>query len=248
MAEKSFKEYFDYYTQLIESGKPFTFTRWGDGEILIMDGQKVGTDSLVHQNGEWNSLSGGETKLGKALWDAFNDQAPEKHLGLCCRCCNPDYFYHYLLPKATKSPVAPVSLFIQANYRHFLPWLSSLDSKGIQVSLVANHMAGSRLNNYPFKINNFHPTPDNCIEVFEQKGDELIEGVRNFAKTFNGQLVFVSSGPLSEIYINEMWKANPTNQYIDVGSALDQFTKDGKVTRPYQDPRHPHFNVQCRMH
>ena len=48
------------------------------------------------------------------------------------------------------------------------------------------------------------------------------------------QTFFVSAGPVSEILIDRMYKANPNNQYIDVGSSLDEFTH-GRMTRPYMD-------------
>ena len=38
-----------------------------------------------------------------------------------------------------------------------------------------------------------------------------------------------------------MYKANPKNQYIDVGSSLDEFTH-GRITRPYMDVNSPYSN------
>jgi hypothetical protein len=248
MAEKSFKEYLDYYTNLMESDHPFTYTRWGDGEIAILDGSPIGEQYLVWQNREWKFPQGGESRLGRDLAEVLKVQGPDIHFGLPCRCCSGDYYYNRLIHGITESPIGPVSLFINNNYKYFLQWLTTLNGKGKSVSLLVNHMAGDKLDKFPFKVQHFWPAPDHCVEVYEEKKEELLASVREFANSMTKNLVFVSAGPLSEVFILEMWKANPTNQYVDVGSALDQFTKNGMVTRPYHDPRHPYSQVQCRMY
>lgn len=243
------QQFFDYYTKLIESKHPFSFVRWGDGEIAVMDGQAVGKQSLVFKNSEWVFEEGGQTKLGQALRESINLQGPDNHYGLPCRCCASMSEHMRLIPDITLSPVAPNTIFGNANYQRFIDWIHTLDTKGITVSLVANYLAQGNLEKYPFKIKRFHPVPSNCITEFEEHGDRLIESVKDFASLMHGHFVMVAAGPMSEVFITEMWKANPNNIYFDVGSSLDVYTKAGvlDISRPHQDPNNHYAHVECRM-
>ena len=115
--------------------------------------------------------------------------------------------------------------------------------------MVVNYLAEQNLDKYPFKVNKFHPVPSNCIEEFENNGDKLIEGVKDFAKSISGHFVMVAAGPMSEVFITEMWKVNPQNIYFDVGSSLDLYTKAGILgdTRPHHNPNNHYAHVECRM-
>ena len=74
------------------------------------------------------------------------------------------------------------------------------------VYVICNHKA--KKENFPFKVN--------------------VSQIQN-------QTILVSAGPISEILIHYMFSANPNNQYIDVGSSIDEFTH-GYKTRPYMNP------------
>jgi len=245
--EWSLQKFFDHYTQLIESKHPFSFVRWGDGELAVATGQPVGEQSLVFQNKEWVFKEGGRTKLGDALQESLTLQGPDNHYGLPCRCCASQTEHMALIPIITNSPVAPNTVFGNANYARFIDWISTLDTKGITVSLVVNYLGQGK--EYPFAVNKFCPVPSDCITQFEQNGYRLIEGVREFASSFSGHFVMVAAGPMSEVFITEMWKANPRNIYFDIGSSLDVYTKAGvlDISRPHQDPKNHYASVECRM-
>ena len=53
-------------------------------------------------------------------------------------------------------------------------------------------------------------------------------------------LFLISAGPLSEIIIYKLYKLNPNNIYLDVGSSIDIYVKN-KETRPYMK-NHELFN------
>jgi hypothetical protein len=245
----SLKQFFDHYTQMIEAKKPFSFVRWGDGELAVAMGHPVGEQSLVNQNQEWVFKEGGRTKLGDALQESLKLQGPDNHYGIPCRCCAAQWEHEALLPHLTNSPVAPNTVFGNAAYKWFIDWCGTLDEKGITVSLVANYLGMANRDKYPFKVSRFHPVPSNCIQEFEKDGDKLIEDVIDYAKTMTGHFVMVAAGPMSEVFITEMWKANPHNIYFDVGSSLDVYTKFGvlKGSRPHHDPDNQYAKVECRM-
>jgi hypothetical protein len=245
----SLKQFFDHYTKMIEDGKPFSFVRWGDGEIAVALGHPVGEQSLVNQNKEWVFKDGGKTKLGEALRESLKLQGPDNHYGIPCRCCAAQWEHEVMTNSITESPVAPNTVFGNAAYFWFQDWIKTLDEKGVKVSLVVNELAKNNLDKYPFKIQNITYAPSNCIEEFEKGGDTLIEDVKRFASDINGHFVMVAAGPMSEVFIPEMWKANPNNIYFDVGSSLDNFTKAGVLThsRPHHDPNNHYAKIECRM-
>ena len=45
-------------------------------------------------------------------------------------------------------------------------------------------------------------------------------------------LFLISAGPLSEVFIHKLYKSNPNNIYIDVGSSIDPYIKN-RLSRPY---------------
>jgi hypothetical protein len=243
----SLKQFFDHYTQMIEAKKPFSFVRWGDGEIAVALGHPVGEQSLVNQNKEWVFKQGGKTKLGDALKQSMLLQGPDNHFGVPCRCCAAQWEHEIVVKSIEKSPIAPNTIFGNANYHRFIEWCKTLDQKGITVSLVANYLGQNK--EYPFKVNKFHPVPSNCIEEFENNGDRLVSDVKDFANSINGHFVMVAAGPMSEVFITEMWKANPNNIYFDIGSSLDVYSKAGVlgISRPHQDPNNHYAKVECRL-
>jgi hypothetical protein len=243
----SLQQFFDHYTKLIEGKKPFSFVRWGDGEIAVALGQPVGEQSLVNQNKEWVFKDGGKTKLGDALRDSMQLQGKDNHYGVPCRCCAAQWEHETVVNAIHESPIAPNTIFGNANYQRFIDWCHTLDKKGITVSLVANYLGQDK--EYPFKVSKFHPVPSNCIEEFEKNGDRLVSDVKDFAKSISGHFIMVAAGPMSEVFITEMWKANPNNIYFDIGSSLDVYTKAGvlDISRPHQDPNNHYAKVECRI-
>ena len=247
--EWTLKQFFDHYTQMIEAKKSFSFVRWGDGEIAVALGQPVGEQSLVNQNKEWVFKEGGKTKLGDSLRDSLQLQGKDNHYGVPCRCCAAQWEHETVVNAIHNSPIAPNTVFGNAAYHWFQDWIKTLDEKGITVSLVANYLGLANKDKYPFRVSKFHPVPSNCIDEFEKDGVKLIEDVVEFAKTITGHFVMVAAGPMSEVFITEMWKANPNNIYFDVGSSLDVFTKAGvlNISRPHQDPNNHYAKVECRL-
>lgn len=243
------KEFFNHYTKLIEAGKPFTFVRWGDGEIAVLDGLPMHKDGLINTNKEWSFDNGGKTKLGEAMKDSLSLQGPDHHYGTPCRCCATLSEHMRLLPSLEESPVVPNTIFGNANYSRFIEWIKTLDDKGITVSLLINYLGEQNLDKFPFKVNKFYGAPSNCIQIFDTDGDRLLVEVSEFAKTMNNNVVFVSAGPMSEPFIKAMWLANPNNIYFDVGSSLDVYTKAGILngSRPHHDPNNHYAKVECRM-
>ena len=49
---------------------------------------------------------------------------------------------------------------------------------------------------------------------------------------------------MSEVIIDYLWSINPSNQYIDVGSAIDEYIH-GRKTRPYMYEQSEFYSREC---
>jgi hypothetical protein len=83
----------------------------------------------------------------------------------------------------------------------------------------------------PLTVREFFPMPTDCAHYWEQNGDVFGEKLDQLANRYHGALFLVSGGPLAKVAISRMWKTNPGNRYLDVGSAIDQ-QLFGSLTRP----------------
>ena len=108
-----------------------------------------------------------------------------------------------------------------------------------EVYVICNHTR--KKENFPFKVGELFPFPDDCISYFLEYGDDYISQLTEYVSQVENKTFFVSAGPVSEILIHEMYLSNPNNQYIDVGSSIDEFVH-GKPTRPYMNPNSIYAN------
>jgi hypothetical protein len=88
--------------------------------------------------------------------------------------------------------------------------------------------------NFPFKVAEFFPFQDDCIRYWNEYGDDYINQLIDYVSQIENKTFFISAGPISEIIIHTLYNINPNNQYIDVGSSIDEYVH-GNKTRPYMD-------------
>jgi hypothetical protein len=99
---------------------------------------------------------------------------------------------------------------------------------------------------FPFEIETIFPIENDCVNFWESNKNDFVEKLRNTFAKYNNTLFLISAGPMSEVIIEELIKINETNRYIDVGSALDEFTK-GRKTRPYMKEGEIYFTQICKF-
>jgi hypothetical protein len=220
---------FNFFWAKIESGDNFTFTRYADGEVMLMNGISVKEGTQAFNVDKWSAPSG-ITKVGKDLLETLNHTEKDYYYAISSKTDNiDDYLYLKNNIKQNDSNITFVNLWINANYQKSIEKYNSLNR---DVTLICNHKA--KKNNFPFNINKIIPFPDNCVEFWEISGDSFIEMLINEIGEKQNGLFFISCGPVSEIIIHKLYINNPNNSYIDVGSSIDEFVH-GKKTRPYMD-------------
>lgn len=113
------------------------------------------------------------------------------------------------------------------NFENFVSFMYDvMNSKLAQsVILVVNHRA--RINHQRFMkfAHDVIYVFDDGPNQYERYKELIIAQIVATARAHSGTLFLISAGPLSKIFIYEMWKASKCNQYVDIGSPLDEFSK-----------------------
>lgn len=235
-----FKDEFYRIIELIDKSDSFVFSRYGDGEVMLINGEDVSTNTQAYSIDKWSSK--GKTKLGTKLDDSLYHTEDNWIYGIPCQCCN-DRCKHVLLSKLKTDikNITYANLWVNSNYELFKYWVSKLID---EVVVIGNYKGVN--NKYPFNVKQYIPIPDDCVNYYEQNDKEfeskLIKDVEGVEKT----LFLISAGPLTEVIIEILWKNNKNNKYIDVGSSLDEFIHS-KVTRPYMVKGNQYSIKKCKF-
>lgn len=219
--------------------EPFVHYRFGDGELLLIDGLEIGPNTQAAKTDLWQAPAR-LTRLGEDLRTVLEEQGPWAEFGIPCPCCN-DAGYRRLLRTIQRSPVVPANLFINANYRPFLRWLATLQGAAV----VSNERAS--VQEMPFCVTGRMTVPDDGVVYYETHREELLCKARRFAESLPPRsIVFVSAGPLAEVLLFFMWNHCPEHVYVDVGSALDEFSY-GRKTRLFMYEDNEYSKKKCAL-
>lgn len=227
---KTFTGDFDLFLNKIKIGENFSLSRWGDGELMILEGKPI--DIRYKGNGEFRYDPKMEEYVGvrEKLMSSYTYQDDNYYIGVACPCCVGQEKYEYMKKKSGQNEkyLTWANIFVNANYKRTRNELiPELDNH--RVFLVVNENA--KLNNLSFKpelvlyvgsdawINNY------CLV-------EMIHDIISVNNLKNCIFLF-AAGPLANILTYELWKySSKENTYIDIGSILDPYL-ELKLTRGY---------------
>lgn len=220
-----FNNDFNFFIDLINSGKNFAISRYGDGEQMIMNREVVGYNTQAHQVDNWN-YDGSDTEVATKLIETLNHTEdnywyaiPTQSENLKC--------YEYFSKLIKNNKITFANIWINSNYQQMKKFYLEFNKEAY---LIVNYNA--KKENFPFKVAELFPFPDDCIRYWNEYGDDYIAQLIEYVNQVENKTFFISAGPISEIIIHNLYNTNPNNQYIDVGSSLDEFIH-GKITRPY---------------
>ena len=92
---KNFKDNFFYFWNKIENNENFAFSRYADGEVLLMKGSSVGYNTQAFGTDKWYSLDG-LTKAGEELFQTLNHNEDNYYYAISSKSDNIDD-YNYLI-------------------------------------------------------------------------------------------------------------------------------------------------------
>jgi hypothetical protein len=232
---KNFNEDFDFFINLILSDQNFAYARYADGEVALMKGRGVGQGSQAYHVDNW-SAPDKLTEIGMELLESLAHMEDNYYYAISS---NTDFVddYEFLTDRIkVPSNITFANLWINANYQKMKVFYQNLNK---EVFLICNEKASK--DKFPFPIAEIFPFPNNCVQYWEEYGDDYINQLGNYVVQVFNRTFFISCGPISEIIIHKLYQMNPNNQYIDVGSSIDEFVH-GYKTRPYMDPNTTYAN------
>jgi hypothetical protein len=232
MVLTDFNKAFDFFTDLIRSDKNFAYARYADGEVALMKGNPIGNNSQAYVVDNW-AAPPTLTKVGKQLLETLNHTESNYYYAISSDTDWKDDSL-FLRSRLTTPNITFANLWINANYQKMKKFYTSLNK---EVYLICNEKASKNV--FPFTVAELFPFPNNCVHYWENFGDDYIKSLLEYTSNVSDKTFFISAGPVSEILIHKMFESNPNNQYLDVGSSIDEYVH-GTLTRPYMNPESPY--------
>lgn len=205
------------------SGSKFSFSKYADGEWMAING--------IHSfpgEGEWIINPVEYADSIEMLKNSFIYKDKDYYVGISCPCCQGNS--HYEMKQFSgqdESNLTFANIFVNSNYsffrKNFIPYFSRQKN----IYLVANKI--TNLNNLPFYVEKFYPIDYNAWIV----NKELINIIKEDVKNLTNKLFLFSAGPFGNILAHQLWQINKENQYIDIGSTIDPWTKANKILNKY---------------
>lgn len=224
---KSFKDDFNDAWKRIESGIPFAHARYADGEIALSVGRGIGRGSQATEVDNWQAPNK-MTKLGLEIFESMGHTDPDYYYAISCdtsSTADKNYLLSHI--KQDRKYITFANLWINGNYNSFLDKIKSHK----RPTIIIGNQNGENAK-FPFEIENYLSFGNNCVETWETYSEDIKSTLNEGFGKLSGKTVFISVGPMSEAIIHHLWNLNPTNQYVDIGSALDEYVH-GRKTRPY---------------
>lgn len=233
---RDFNSDFEYFYNLLNSDVNFAYARYADGEVALMKGNPVGVGSQAFHVDKWESPQG-LTDVGKELLITLEHKESNYYYAISSYSdCESDY--HFLASRIkNQSNITFANLWINANYQKMKAFYHNFAK---ETYLICNQKAKKEA--FPFSVAEIFPFPDNCIHYWNEYGEDYMTQLLNYVEQINSKTFFISCGPISEIIIHRLYTANPNNQYVDVGSSIDEFVH-GYKTRPYMDVNSPYSKL-----
>jgi len=197
--------------QKLKEKKPFSFSKYSDGEYAIL------RNSPITNCDNWKFSPEEHKAESDLLLESFTYDHEDYTVGIGCPCCNSHEMVQWMRETPKTKNLTWANLFVNGNYDYFveeaIPAFRDWDGDRF---LFANEQGVSKI--LPFEVTKYfginlkawqEPFLSHWIEVGEKR-----------AKQANGALFLFAAGPLGNILSYKLHKANPQNTYIDIGSTI----------------------------
>lgn len=230
MRIKDFNKELFFFLDKIKRNEHFSLSRWGDGELMILEGQSIDLRNVKNGEFRYDSKLNQYKRVRDILKESFTYNSPNYFVGIACPCCvgKEKFLYMKETSKQNEDNLTWANIFVNSNYKTFLENFFE-EFKRHEVAMVVNHQA--KPENLTFNISEvYFVGTDAWYEDYN-----LIEKIKQDIKinSIKDRIYLIAAGPLANLMTYELWKENKNNTYIDIGSVFD--TQMGmKATRGYQ--------------
>jgi hypothetical protein len=204
----SFTEDFFMLYSLLKERKPFSFSKYADGEYAILINQKITNCD------KWTFDPKIDGKYQKELLKSFQFDEDGYYVGISCPCCVPMEHVIWMRDnvKVKKENLTWANIFVNGNYnnfkKYFIPEFNNHD-----VILIATEKGNS--SKLPFDVEEYIK----ITGAAWKDNFDLLEILPK--KDYKNKLFLFSAGPLGNMLAAKMWKHNKNNIYMDIGSTLN---------------------------
>jgi glycosyltransferase involved in cell wall biosynthesis len=231
----SMGEHLQMILKKITAGTPFGLIRPSDGERTVL------LNKTLTNCDHWTFTEGG--RLQKDLLEAIQTVDPNLYIGIPCDTCNlpwnctkeiySDFIDRFKVPLAQRTYA---NIFGNSNWKTFAEFIKGY-SRGFYCIT-----SGTKISEVSVKETFL--IDDKLVNRWDEEADAITEKLMTFIQGKKGELFLFSAGPLSKVWIPKCMKETPENMYVDVGGAIDIFTK-GASNRFYTNDTHEFARQWC---
>lgn len=212
MITNSFKEDLELILKKVKSRKPFSFSKYADGEYKILINQ-----AITNCDG-WTFEPIKDMVEHKMLLESFLYSHENYYVGINCSCCQPNSHVEWMRSVVRSENVTWANLFVNSNYNFFVDNFFPEFNKWENDVIFVGHKNGLS-KQLPFKTNHYIPIDIGYWK--EPHVSQIINSLSRMSINKSGQLFLFSAGPLGNILAHQLHKKNPNNTYMDIGSTIN---------------------------
>ena len=228
---KTFQGDFYKILQLLESGTPFAFNRFSDGELFILQNKELILEDNRIKVGE-KIMQGGYNKedhkhfdpaehgfFRDRLIDAFRFRKAGYFKGLSCACCvgEADFRWQLDFHGDYDENLTWANLIVNGNYIRFLNEMLPVFNR-YRTVLVCNERA--RVSTLPFVVKDFRVGYNALVNDYGLIKD-IMRWIEN--EKIKGYLFLFAASTFSKLAIHQLYEFNGENTYMDIGTTLNPF-------------------------
>ena len=209
MLTDSFRGDFNHIKRLLIEKIPFSISRFGDGEMVILNNKKI--DLLW--KGEFNF--DGQDHLRRDLLDSFTHNQENYFVGVACPCCVGKDKSDSMKKQTglEDSKLTWANIFVNSNYKAFRNDITPLFDN-YNVTIVAK----GNTDKLPFKVDHSYSVGANAwinnADVYDKLDKQLSTSTKH-------ELVLICAGPFANILCKKLFEKYPHHTIIDLGSVFN---------------------------
>lgn len=227
---KTFDGDFTKFLNKIKSGEHFSLSRWGDGELTILEGKHIDIRSKGNGEFRYDPNLPQYNQARENLMKSYIYKDDNYYIGIACPCCVGQEKYQYMKDKSGQDDehLTWANIFVNANYHRTINELIP-EFQNHSVTIVVNK--NSRFDKLPFKPNQILLVGTDAWLDVDELGRNILENI--LMRGIKNEIFLIAAGPFANILTYALWVyGSKKNTYIDIGSILDPYLQL-KLTRGY---------------
>ena len=218
MRERDFHKELDFFLDKIKNKEHFTLSRWGDGELMILEGKSIDLRNVKNGEFRYDPKIKEYEHVKRMLDVSYCNKADNYYIGIACPCCvgNEKYQYMKKLSGQDEENLTWANIFVNSNYDRFIKNYVE-EFKKQKIVMVVNKQADT--SKLPFDVEETYYVGTDAW----YKDYDLIQKIQMDIGEFNiwDRIYLIAAGPLANIMTYELNYYNKNNTYIDIGSVFD---------------------------